>query len=1303
MIEFTETENHREQKRQHATIVIVDDSLDDLRLLSTILQTETSTVHLISESHRALEAIQTLRPEVILLKTHMADGDGYTLCDQLKANAHTRDIPIIFIGALDTADACVQAFAHGGVDYLRKPFYAEEVQARVATHLRLYQQQRRLQEELVQQRQHEAALQHANHELEQRLARCSRQLRLAQFSLDHAADSILWVRSDGRFVYANEAAYAMLGYSPDELLAMTVPELDLNFSVERFTTFWEEMCQDGATMFESKQRCKDGNPVPVEISVAHMTCDEHEYLCAFVRNITERKQMHEALETERRRLFALLDQLPAYVYLIAPDYSVRFANSYFREHFGGPQETLNCYHNVFATETPCDPCPVQAVFEHGTPQVWETAARDGRTYTIHAYPFTDVDGTPLVLELGIDISERKQAEEQLRQSQAALQHANAELEHRVAARTAELQENQALLHGLLDNSPAFIFVNDLQGRYLLINRNGAALMGLTPEQVIGKLQSDMVPLATVEQWRAEDYQVLSQQQPCIFEQVVPLDTGIHTHMTTKFPIVNAQGEVYAIGGIITDITERRRMEEALRKSEERLRHILHCSPNGVLVLDNQGIIQYANPLACHLLHKSDPEGLPFGLPVVAGESCETDIATPGGNTVCELRVTETDWDGTPSYVISMSDITERRRAEHDLRKLYRAIEQSPVSVVITDINGAIEYVNPKFTQVTGYTFEEALGENPRILKSGTTPPEVYADLWQTILAGNEWQGEFYNRKKDGSCYWEAASISPITSSDGSITRFVAVKEDITPRKLAEAELQQAKEQAEAANRAKSAFLANMSHELRTPLNAILGFAQLLVLDNRLLPEQQEHLGIIERSGEHLLALINDVLEMSKIEAGRPTLHNHHFDLHRMLDDLDDIFRLRATEKHLQLRFNLAPHTPRTIYADERKLRQVLMNLLSNAIKFTRQGHISVYIGTHSPPAHMAGETEKPGNATAPVAGSMLCCSVEDTGLGIEWGDLEHIFDAFYQTSQGKYVYEGTGLGLPISRNFVQMMGGELHVESAPGCGSMFWFEIPIQVDKTSMVDVGDRAKPFTPHQATTPLPGQPAYRVLVVEDEAYNRALLTRLLEMLGMEVRGALHGQEAIEYWKQWAPHIIFMDMRMPVMDGYEATRRIKALSKVKTPDAPLTPIVALTASVFMEDRNKIMAVGCDDFIQKPFHQVQICEMLVKHLGVRFAVGAQQAEPHERATQDPPAEPLLQEMVAAMPERWVLEMSYAASVADVRKVEQLIAELEEQHGMLAHELTRHVQDFRFDKIMALLEQVRQGSTVLHERVRETI
>jgi CheY-like chemotaxis protein len=351
---------------------------------------------------------------------------------------------------------------------------------------------------------------------------------------------------------------------------------------------------------------------------------------------------------------------------------------------------------------------------------------------------------------------------------------------------------------------------------------------------------------------------------------------------------------------------------------------------------------------------------------------------------------------------------------------------------------------------------------------------------------------------------------------------------------------------------------------------------------------------------------------------------------------------------------------------------------------------------------MAGETEKPGNTAAPVAGSMLCCSVEDTGLGIEWGDLEHIFDAFYQTSHGKYVYEGTGLGLPISRNFVQMMGGELHVDSTPGCGSIFWFEIPIQVDKTNQVDIVDRVEPLPPHQATTPLPGQPAYRILVVEDEAYNRALLTRLLEMLGMEVRGALHGQEAIEYWKQWEPHIIFMDMRMPVMDGYEATRRIKALSKVKTPDAPLTPIVAITASVFMQDRDKIMAVGCDDFIQKPFQYSHICEILVKHLGVRFAEGAQRAEPHERAMQSTPSVLPLQDMVAAMPERWVLEMSYAASVADMRKVEQLIAELEEQHGMLAHELTRHVQDFRFDKIMALLEQGCQGSTMLHERVRET-
>ncbi|HNS50228.1 MAG TPA: two-component regulator propeller domain-containing protein [Anaerolineae bacterium] len=505
------------------------------------------------------------------------------------------------------------------------------------------------------------------------------------------------------------------------------------------------------------------------------------------------------------------------------------------------------------------------------------------------------------------------------------------------------------------------------------------------------------------------------------------------------------------------------------------------------------------------------------------------------------------------------------------------------------------------------------------------------------------------------------------------------------------ELRRSRDQAQAANRAKSVFLANISHELRTPLNAILGFSRLMLgsslpaRDHAPSPErgtltesQRQDLAIISRSGEHLLGLINDVLEMSKIEAGRITLNEHAFDLRRLLEDMEDMFRLRAEAKGLALESEVDPGVPQVVGADEGKLRQVLLNLLGNAVKFTQTGDIFLRAAIRT-----AGE-----GSGEPV--SLLHVEVEDTGPGIAPEEQAAVFEPFVQSQSGRRAAEGTGLGLSISRQYAELMGGTLSLSSTPGRGSLFTLEVPVRA-------VDEAALPGAPSQrrAIGLEPGQPAYRLLVVDDKEVNRQLLVRLLGPLGFDLREAANGQEAIDIWQAWAPHLIWMDMRMPVMDGYEATRRIKA-----TLQGHATAIIALTASALEEDRKVILSEGCDDYIRKPFRDQDLIEALERHLGVRFLY--EQVAEEERRAVDREPRPSEQELsaadavrrVAALPPSVVGDLRHAARLGAVDSIQESISGIRSHDAALAGLLAAWADRFEHDKILALIEDAaarRQG------------
>ncbi|MFB2837595.1 ATP-binding protein [Floridanema evergladense] len=503
-----------------------------------------------------------------------------------------------------------------------------------------------------------------------------------------------------------------------------------------------------------------------------------------------------------------------------------------------------------------------------------------------------------------------------------------------------------------------------------------------------------------------------------------------------------------------------------------------------------------------------------------------------------------------------------------------------------------------------------------------------------------------------------AEVASLARSFNSMASQLQTSFDTLEQRVKErtAELVIAKEKAEVANQAKSTFISNMSHELRSPLNAILGFSQLMLRAKNIPIDQSENAGIIYHSGEYLLTLINNILDLSKIEAGKTTLNPYDFDLHCLLDDLEDMLHLRATNAGLNLSFQRTENVPRYICTDEIKLRQVLINLLSNAIKFTKVGQVNLNV--------FLGDRE-----TADVF--HLHFRIRDTGVGIAPGELPKLFDAFSQAQAGKEMQEGTGLGLAISRKFVQLMGGDITVESELGKGTTFSFYIQAKLAQQTVSNPTEehpKVLGLVPHQST--------YKILTVDDKVINRQLLIKLLSPLGFELKEASNGKEAIAIWDEWEPHLIFMDMRMPVMDGYEATKQIKSTTKGNA-----TAVIALTASVLEEERAIVLSAGCDDFVRKPFMEYTIFDTLAKHLGVKYIYAETALSTSEKFIETV----LTSTQLTCMPQEWINQIYEAALEADTNQVLQLVQQIPQTEIKLIQSLTKLTREFEFEHIVNLV------------------
>lgn len=635
-------------------------------------------------------------------------------------------------------------------------------------------------------------------------------------------------------------------------------------------------------------------------------------------------------------------------------------------------------------------------------------------------------------------------------------------------------------------------------------------------------------------------------------------------------------------------------------------------------------------------------------------------------------------------------VEERTQALSDsearMRQITNAMRQA---VWLRDIHTLeVLYVNPAYETITGYTCESLITDPVSLFQ--VIHPEDNDRTMTAIRKGYEgsiFDEEYRIIRADGEVRWVWDRTYPIKNEAGEVYRVLAVVEDITERKQMAEALQQAKEAAEearlaaeAANRAKSAFLAAMSHELRTPLTAILGFAELVSHDASLTARQRENVEIIHRSGEHLLGLINDILDLSKIEAGRVELQPEVLNLHEMLLGLGEMFSLRAAQKGLTVVFDLAADVPAVIHADAGKLRQILINLLGNAIKFTSKGGITLKI---------APKTTPQGSDDHAGAGLWLHFEIIDTGIGIAPDELDAIFEPFMQTESGRQTHQGTGLGLPISREYVHLMGGTLTVQSEIGKGSCFAFDIqatsPTQTE-IEMLATATAKRHVIGIESPQTAPEGGAYRILIADDASATRQLLIQLLTPLGFEVQTANNGHECLDIWATWQPHLIFLDIGMPDLDGHKVVRHIRAQRRAdRHPTGHEPIIIALTASALEDERETILAEGGNDFIKKPFRETAIFEALSRHLGLRFIYASDIAAAEALPEKEPPVAVLVAQ-AQCLPPEWRTAMHQAALVGDITRLNDLVAQAPGEALLLAEQLNHYIYNFEYHKILRIMQ-----------------
>ncbi len=829
------------------------------------------------------------------------------------------------------------------------------------------------------------------------------------------------------FIEANKAAFEMIGYSNEEFLSMNIFDINFAGTQDSALKIISRLKSKKFLNMETTIRHRNGSLLSVDIHIVTIKYNNQVALMNIVRDITARKKVELDLKESEERFKMLFEKAPIGYQSLNENGFIVDVNETWLELMGYKKdEVLGCWFGDFMT-------PESLVFYR---QKFPEFKKTGQVQTeLELYRKNGE-----IIRIQLKGSVRQTAIGSFKQMYCLLSDIT-EL-HKASKAIAD---ERILLRTLIDNIPDMIYVKDTSGRKLISNKADLALLGLNDEkEVIGKTDLELFNEEIATNTLRDDQTVMSTAKP-IFnkpETFTGLDGLKRTISTTKIPLTSESGEIIGLVSVGRDITR----EKETGQKIVQLSKAIEQSRTSVLITDIEGNIEYMNQRVIDITGYSfeqikgkNPRIFQSGYTSQEEYAKLWETIRSGGEYRGEIqnrkRNGEIYWESVVispirneegeivNYLAIKEDITNRKKSDLEILKLSVGIEQSPASVVITDTRGTIEYVNKKFVDTAGYSPNELIGKVLRILKPGHVDDETYIEIWNCLFAGNEWRGEHQNRNKKREKYWESVLISPIKNDEGKVTNYIVLSEDISERKKMEGDLIKAKEKAEESDRLKSAFLANMSHEIRTPLNSILGFSDLLSDQNLDVPSRLEYTQLINSSGGNLLSIINDVLDISKIEAGQVTLSEKEFSANDLVSEIRKEYFHKATGKNLEFRLRLPVTEPEIkLISDESRIKQVLINFVGNALKFTESGYIEIGL-------------EK--------TDGKVQFHVKDTGIGISKEFHEKIFDRFRQVEGANTrKYSGNGLGLAITKNLAVLLGGIIWMDSEPGKGSTFYFALP---------------------------------------------------------------------------------------------------------------------------------------------------------------------------------------------------------------------------------------------------------------------
>ncbi|MGV8058173.1 MAG: PAS domain S-box protein [Smithellaceae bacterium] len=1029
---------------------------------------------------------------------------------------------------------------------------------------------------------------------EEDLKKTEEQVRLL---LNSTAEAIYGIDLEGNCTFANPSCLKMLGYTnTEQLLGKNMHRL-IHHSYLNGNTMPVEECKIYKAFHECRQVHvddevlwkADGTSFPVEYWSYPQIAEEKVSgaVVTFI-DITERKMIEESL----RNMSLATEASPAAVVITDPQGNMNYVNAKFIEVTGyNYTEAIGQNPRILKSGEMPDETYRQLWQTITSGKTWKgefhNKKKNGELYWEYASisPMTDEKGNIInFICVKEEITERKRAEE-------------------------EIKRQAGLIHSLLDSIPDLIFFKDTNGVYMGCNPPFSEFVGRPREEIVGRTDHDLFDKEIADSFREYDRKMLELRQARQNEEWITYPDGKRKLIDTlKTPYWGPDGILIGVIGISRDITVQKQAQMALSESETNFRVFFETMTDMIAVSTLEGRIIFTNKAFEHKLGYSSEELATMNILDVhpanergeaetifaaicngERESCPLPLVTKNGTLIpVETRVWSGRWNGMDCIFCSSKDLSVEQEAQQRFERLFR---NNPALMALSTFPGHRIYdANNAFLKVLGYSREEVIGKTPNELGLF---PQNEQDAAIELIQTNGRIGDFelHASRKDGSTLSGILS-GELISSQGS-QYFLSVIIDISVRKKAQKELTDINRQlqesiamtnkmaaeAQAANQAKSDFLASMSHEIRTPMNAIIGMADLL-WDSSLSAEQRKYVQTFRSAGENLLSLINDILDLSKIEAGQVTLRSIPFSLPDLLSNMVDIMTFKAAEKKIDLSCTLAPDTGNEFLGDADRLRQILINLVGNALKFTTTGSIHITVEKT--------EESKASVSTRSADMIYLRFAVKDTGIGIPQEMLKTIFDKFTQVDSSlSRKTGGTGLGLAICRQLVVLMGGEIWVESIEGKGSTFYFTVLLEKNRQAIAGTtGKEAVTAPTDEVKLPL------RILLVEDNEDNRFLILSYLKKYPHTVDIAINGLEAVEkIWKGGVYDLIFMDVQMPVMDGYTATRHIRNWEAGHNLQPAV--IVALTAHALQEDEQKSIEAGCNGHLTKPIKKQEFLSAL--------------------------------------------------------------------------------------------------------------